>query len=47
MNFSEKEHNYIESDVERESGHEDTRYKNFGCESSSQLGCNLGIDVAG
>ena len=47
MNFNEKEHNYIESDEERESGHEDTRYKNFGCESSSQLGCNLGIDVAG
>ena len=47
MKFTEKEHNYIESDEERESGHEDTRYKNFECENKSSLGCNLGIDVAG
>ena len=47
MKFSEKEHNYIESDDERESGHEDTRYKNFECETSDSIGCNWGIDVAG
>jgi hypothetical protein len=45
MKFTEKEHNYIESDEEREDGHEDTRYKNLGCDNP--LGCNLGIDVAG
>ena len=45
MKFTEKEHNYIESDEEREVGHEDTRHKNFECEH--RLGCNLGIDVAG
>ena len=47
MKFTEKEHNYIETDDERESGHEDSRYKNFECANNSQLGCNLGIDVAG
>jgi hypothetical protein len=47
MKFTDKEHNYIESDEEREAGHEDTRYKNFECENKSRLGCNLGIDVAG
>lgn len=48
MKFADKEHNYIESDEEREAGHEDTRYKNFECENKSpSLGCNLGIDVAG
>jgi hypothetical protein len=47
MKFTEKEHNYIESEEESEAGHEDTRYKNFECETSSRLGCNLGIDVAG
>ena len=45
MKFTEKEHNYIESEEEREVGHEDTRYKNFECDHP--LGCNLGIDVAG
>ena len=45
MNFTDREHNYIESDEEREQGHEDTRYKNFEC--NNRLGCNLGIDVAG
>jgi hypothetical protein len=45
MNFTEKEHSYIESDEERERGHEDTRYKNFECDN--RLGCNLGVDVAG
>jgi hypothetical protein len=47
MKSTDKAHNYIESDDERESGHVDTRYKNFECEKKSQLGCNLGIDVAG
>lgn len=45
MNFTDKEHNYVESDEEREEGHEDTRHKNFECDN--RLGCNLGIDVAG
>ena len=47
MKFTDKDHNYIESDDERESGHEDTRYYNFECENKTDLGCNLGIDVAG
>ena len=47
MRFTESDHNYIESDEEREVGHEDTRYKNFECEIKSRLGCNPGIDVAG
>jgi hypothetical protein len=46
MKFTDKEHNYIESDDERDSGHKDTRYKNFDCDNNSSLGCNLGIDVA-
>ena len=45
MNFTELEHDYIESDEEREAGHQDTRYKNLGCENP--IGCNLGSDVAG
>ncbi len=45
MKFTEKDHNYIESEEEREKGHEDTRYKNLECDNT--LGCNLGIDVAG
>jgi hypothetical protein len=45
MSRNDKEHNYIESDEERESGHEDTRHNNFGC--NHPLGCNLGVDVAG
>ncbi len=47
MKFTEKDHNYIESDDERESGHQDTRYKNFECETKDGIGCNWGIDVAG
>ena len=47
MKFIDKEDNYIESDDERESGHEDTRYKNIQCENNCKLGCNLGIVVAG
>jgi hypothetical protein len=45
MKFSDREHNYIESDEERESGHQDTRSFNLGCDHA--LGCNLGVDVAG
>ena len=42
------EHNYIESDKEREEGHVDTRKWNFECDNKDpHLGCNLGIDVAG
>lgn len=44
-NSNNREQSYIESEEERESGHEDTRYKNFGCDHP--LGCNLGVDVAG
>ncbi|MEE4264952.1 MAG: hypothetical protein V2I56_19865 [Desulfobacteraceae bacterium] len=29
MKFTDKEHNYIESEEERGAGHEDTRHKNF------------------
>ncbi|MEJ2168573.1 MAG: hypothetical protein P8X90_23930 [Desulfobacterales bacterium] len=47
MKFTDREHNYIESDEEREAGHEDTRHKNFECKNKSSLGCDLGIDVAG
>ena len=47
MEFTDKEHNYIESDEERESGHDDTRHKNFECEDQTRLGCDPGIDVAG
>ncbi len=40
--------NYIESDNERIQGHVDTRQKNFECENPDEnLGCDLGIDVAG
>jgi len=39
---------YIESDKEREKGHEDTRQKNQECEKPDPaLGCDLGIDVQG
>ena len=47
MNFSEKEHNYIESDEEREAGHVDTREANQTCD---KLGCDndiLEVSVAG
>jgi hypothetical protein len=47
MNFSDKVHDYIESDEERDRGHEDTRYRSFECENKTSIGCNLGIDVAG
>ena len=39
---------YIESDRERNEGHEDTRRFNFECDNPDEhLGCDLGIDVAG
>lgn len=39
---------YFESEEEREEGHADTRSSNFECESRDpNLGCDLGIDVAG
>ena len=47
MNFNDKEHNYIESDEEREAGHLDTREDNQACEN---LGCDistLDVSVAG
>jgi len=43
-----KTEDYIESDKERERGHEDTRAANFECEKKDpNLGCDPGIDVAG
>lgn len=43
-----KVENYIETDDERENGHQDTRQKNFECETPDKnLGCDPGIDVAG
>ncbi len=43
-----KETSYVESDKERDKGHEDTRGQNFQCENPDpHLGCDLGIDVAG
>ena len=47
MKHNDKEQSYIESDEEREHGHEDTRHKNFECENKTSLGCDPGIDVAG
>jgi len=44
---AEKVDNYIETEEERESGHVDTRQKNFECEKKTSLGCDPGIDVAG
>ena len=45
---SDKVKNHIESDPEREEGHEDTRESNFNCDSPDKnLGCDPGIDVAG
>lgn len=43
-----KVENYVENEKEQSEGHEDTRYKNFECESPDKsLGCDPGIDVAG
>lgn len=48
MNFTDKEHDYIETDAEREEGHVDTikDYWNE-CLDESNLGCDPGVDVAG
>ena len=41
-------HNYIESEKEKEEGHVDTRELNFECENKDpNLGCDMGVDVAG
>ena len=43
-----KTQDYIESESEREEGHVDTRARNQECERPDpDLGCDLGIDVAG
>jgi hypothetical protein len=48
MENSERVEDYVESESERESGHVDTRNANFECENKDpNLGCDLGIDVAG
>ena len=48
MNFTEKEHNYIETDAEREEGHVDTIKRYFDeFLSVSRLGCDPGVDIAG
>ena len=48
MKFTDKDHNYIESDEERNEGHMDTRSYNFECEKPDPaLGCDMGIDVQG
>jgi hypothetical protein len=39
---------YSENERERENGHVDTRADNFECDNPDpNLGCDLGIDVAG
>jgi hypothetical protein len=44
----EKVQNYIETDDEREQGHQDTRSWNFECEKPDpHLGCDMGMDVPG
>lgn len=46
--MADKVQNYIESDQEREQGHEDTRTENFNCDTPDpHLGCDIGIDVQG
>ena len=48
MKFTEKEHNYIETDEQREKGHVDTIKGYFDeCLDETPLGCDPGIDVAG
>lgn len=48
MKTDERVDSYVESDTERDKGHEDTRHKNFECERpDANLGCDPGIDVAG
>ena len=46
--MAENTQDYFETDAEREEGHVDTRANNFECEKPDEnLGCNMGIDVAG
>ena len=46
--MAENIQDYFETDEEREEGHIDTRRGNHDCEDKDpNLGCNLGIDVAG
>ncbi len=48
MNTEYGTNEYIERDEEREIGHVDTRSGNFECDHPDpNLGCDLGIDVAG
>lgn len=43
-----KNENYIETEEEINNGHVDVRAENFKCENPDpNLGCDLGIDVAG
>ena len=43
-----REESYVESEEEREKGHEDTRHHNFECEKPDpHLGCDPRVDVAG
>lgn len=47
MTYSRFE-DHVESDREREEGHVDTRQANHECPNPDKnLGCDLGIDVAG
>ncbi|MBL0716166.1 MAG: hypothetical protein JJV98_20975 [Desulfosarcina sp.] len=42
------EQSYVESEQDRERGHEDTRHWNFECaDPDPHLGCDPGIDVQG
>jgi hypothetical protein len=46
--MTKKLEDYVENEKENNSGHTDTRYKNFECENQDEhLGCDPGIDVAG
>ena len=48
MNFTEKEHNYIETDAEREEGHVDTINRYFDeYLGETRLGCDPGVDIPG
>ena len=46
--MADKVQDYIETDQEREEGHQDARQRNFECENPDEhLGCDMGIDVQG
>ncbi|UCD32683.1 MAG: hypothetical protein JSV38_01965 [Desulfobacterales bacterium] len=48
MKFTEKEHNYIETDEERERGHVDTIKRYFdACLNQTRLGCDPGVEIPG